>query len=460
MTCVRVLNRPIASSSRTARPCWPPTDRSAILRVAAPGSSSARATSTRRRSIVLAAPRYQRRGLDRSLAIETFDRVFAREVERPRLWPLVHDERAGARGARYSAADAARVRHRPGGDDRRSGSRLLCAVGRRGHAQSPVCALRATTWRGRSINCGPLWAATMRARSRAARSEAGDDDLRAAAERLGPALLGRAHQAPDGSLRWPSSGGRADLYAGASGIGLFFAALAAVTGASPGRTRRGRRCGESTRTRSWRRIPSCGGSASAAAGRRWPTRPRSQDICSRTSAWSPEARELALAIPLEAIDSDDVLDIEGGAAGALVALLAVHEVSPDDRLIAMAGRCVSRLLATQIRTGPDRGAWPSGEDSRPRPGFAHGAAGIAYALCRWAAHAADRRRVRGRSRRVGLRAADLCRQRRRLASRSPRWRPPRDGGVVPRRSRDCAGPCGRHRRRWPTRTWPPRSMRP
>jgi lantibiotic modifying enzyme len=101
------------------------------------------------------------------------------------------------------------------------------------------------------------------------------------------------------------------------------------------------------------------------------------------------AGELASAIPLDAIDTDVALDIEGGAAGALVACLAVHELSADRRLIELAARCVSRLLATQIRTGPDRGAWPAGEEGRSRPGFAHGAAGIAYALCRWGAHAGD-----------------------------------------------------------------------
>ena len=42
---------------------------------------------------ILAAPRYQRRGVDRSLAIETLARAFCRDVERPRLWSLLRDER-------------------------------------------------------------------------------------------------------------------------------------------------------------------------------------------------------------------------------------------------------------------------------------------------------------------------------------------------------------------------------
>ncbi|MCU0241002.1 MAG: type 2 lanthipeptide synthetase LanM, partial [Vicinamibacteria bacterium] len=42
---------------------------------------------------ILATPRYQRDGLTRSLAIETLYRVFQHETARPRLWPLVAEER-------------------------------------------------------------------------------------------------------------------------------------------------------------------------------------------------------------------------------------------------------------------------------------------------------------------------------------------------------------------------------
>jgi lantibiotic modifying enzyme len=101
------------------------------------------------------------------------------------------------------------------------------------------------------------------------------------------------------------------------------------------------------------------------------------------------AGELAASISVDAIDTDTALDIEGGAAGALVALLAVHAIGGDDRLIDVARRCVSRIRAAQIQTGPDRGAWLAGAEARPFAGFAHGAAGIAYALGRWAASTED-----------------------------------------------------------------------
>ena len=96
------------------------------------------------------------------------------------------------------------------------------------------------------------------------------------------------------------------------------------------------------------------------------------------------ALDYAVAIPREAIDADLFLDVEKGVAGALLALIAIHAVQPDERLEARAALCASRLLATQMRDGPDAGGWPAGTDARPRPGFAHGAAGIALALSRWA----------------------------------------------------------------------------
>ena len=236
---------------------------------------------------LLAAPRYQRRGLDRSLAIEMFDRVFIREIERPRLWPLVHDERQA-----LEALDIPRVTLPASGTDleattgevvhdyyARSGVEAMRSRLAAFSARRPGVPDRSTADRSGQPRCCR--------RPRALGTNAGsDDDLRAAAERVGLALLGRAHQGPDGSLRWPSSSGRTDLYSGASGIGLFFAALAAVT-------RRETMAGRGTagvagnRRRRSRAGSRAGGLASAAAGPRSPTRSRSPGICSRTSAWSP-----------------------------------------------------------------------------------------------------------------------------------------------------------------------------
>jgi type 2 lantibiotic biosynthesis protein LanM len=353
---------------------------------------------------VLAAPRYQRRGLDRSLAIETFARVFAGEVERPRLWPLVHEGRpplesldiprptlrADATDLEAPTGEVVRSLYAHSGIEatrRRLSAlsaddltyqidQLRTALGSADHT-SVESHVRAVESRARTV--ASEWD----------EARAADDMLGAAAECVALALLRRAHHGPDGSLRWTASRGRVDLYSGASGMALFFAALAAASGGERWREAAQqvlRGVVADTRESRWgseRRIGACTGLPSMAyamvlAGQ----------LLGDANTIA-RAGELAASIPGDAIDTDAALDIEGGAAGALVALLAVDAVRADDRLIELAGRCVSRLRATQIRNGPDRGAWPAGEQAQPLPGFAHGAAGIAYALCRWVARTGD-----------------------------------------------------------------------
>lgn len=85
------------------------------------------------------------------------------------------------------------------------------------------------------------------------------------------------------------------------------------------------------------------------------------------------------------IERDDRLDIIGGAAGCIAALLARHRCAPSARALAAATACGDHLLA---RARPmARGiAWPSAtEVEGPLTGFAHGAAGIAWALTKLAA---------------------------------------------------------------------------
>lgn len=339
---------------------------------------------------LMAAPRYQRRGVDRSLAIETFHQVFATDAGRPALWPAVYDERQALECLdvpRVTVPTAATDLAATTGDVSRdfyARSGLDAARDRLSRLDDEELARQLDQLRTALGGYDEVSASPPRARATA--TDAGG--LLAAAEQIGHAILARSRAAPGDALSWPSSAGRIDLYAGASGIGLFLAALAAVTGGSTW-------CDASQRV--WRGVEAeIAKHATPAPG---------IGACSGTMSvayamavagyWLDDARAVARAaahatvIPLEAIDEDLVLDVDGGAAGALLTLLAVHDLSPDDRLIAMARRCVSRLLDTQIRIGPDRGAWPSGSDARARPGFAHGAAGIASALCRYAAQSDD-----------------------------------------------------------------------
>jgi type 2 lantibiotic biosynthesis protein LanM len=78
--------------------------------------------------------------------------------------------------------------------------------------------------------------------------------------------------------------------------------------------------------------------------------------------------------PLVAATADridgEALDIIGGAAGCLAAMLAVHQATGSAAAWEVARRCADRLLD---RTGP------------ARPGFAHGDTGVGWALSRFAA---------------------------------------------------------------------------
>jgi len=336
---------------------------------------------------VMASPRYQRSGIARSMAVELLHRVFVAETDRPTLWPLVHDERVAlerldiprvtlaASATSLVASSGRQVQgyfHRSGLDEVR---RRVASLGI-GALDRHIDLLRAALGRGvASALPGP-------------RASSPEETLVAAAERLAAVVLARAVRRADGRLEWPSSDGRDDLYGGSSGVGVFFAALAAVTG-----------------DEGWRATASLilrPLAAPAAAGS--PQAPRLGACTGRPSVayglslagWllgdddlGGAAQRIGCGITLDVIDADTVLDIEGGAAGALAALLAIHQRWPADRLMTLARRCAERLVATQIRSGEQHGAWLAGDRPLARPGFAHGAAGIAAALSRWADHTGD-----------------------------------------------------------------------
>ncbi len=93
------------------------------------------------------------------------------------------------------------------------------------------------------------------------------------------------------------------------------------------------------------------------------------------------AHRIAGALSPERIGRDQRFDVEGGAAGALLALLSLEAVSPRPGLAARARACASHLLDHQIPSGEDAGGWPSVQ-GWPVAGFAHGASGILTALAR------------------------------------------------------------------------------
>ena len=103
-----------------------------------------------------------------------------------------------------------------------------------------------------------------------------------------------------------------------------------------------------------------------------------------------DARRVADLITEDLIASDRVLDVIGGAAGALLSLLALHEARPDRRILERAIACGGRLIEARTPTEAGLRAWVTDEGLRTT-GFSHGTAGIAYALLRLYEHTRDAR---------------------------------------------------------------------
>jgi type 2 lantibiotic biosynthesis protein LanM len=93
-----------------------------------------------------------------------------------------------------------------------------------------------------------------------------------------------------------------------------------------------------------------------------------------------DARRAAGLIGDREIGGDRTYDLVGGAAGAILGLLALHAADPGAGALARAVDCGRHLLERRIPEG-DALCWPS-RTGRPFTGFSHGVAGIAHALLR------------------------------------------------------------------------------
>lgn len=94
-----------------------------------------------------------------------------------------------------------------------------------------------------------------------------------------------------------------------------------------------------------------------------------------------DARAVAKLITPERIANDDLLDVFLGAAGSLLGLLALYEASPDPEILGRAICCGQHLLHARTPSVADCRVWPTLAHAHTT-GFAHGTAGIVYALLR------------------------------------------------------------------------------
>jgi type 2 lantibiotic biosynthesis protein LanM len=343
-------------------------------------------------SAVLAAPRYQRDGARRSAAMDVLLRPFTRSAARPGVWPLVIEERRALDALDvpyfWTAPDTTEVvagSHpvvsgyfvRSGGDavvtrlqalseDDRTRQADLVALVLSGSPKSrfatPAPAAPGPPVEASFLRFADWIAAEMRLWAR----EDGDG-----------LIWPRPSAAPDSR-----SDGRLLLYDGAVGIALFFAAHDAVSGADGPRddvteraTRSVLRSVEDGRflTAAGDRIGVADGLGSLVYGLTWIARLTGRAAC--LDAASVIASEIDRRVA-----TDRHLDLLSGAAGAILACLALEAESNDARWLDTAAKCADRLRATGLRSHGGV-AWPDA-GGKLLVGFAHGAAGIAYALWR------------------------------------------------------------------------------
>lgn len=189
--------------------------------------------------------------------------------------------------------------------------------------------------------------------------------------------------------RWSFATCQADLYEGAPGIVLFLAELERATG--EGRfgdlARRGLAAVDALLERGTvaLRVPGAWNGIGgliytfSRLGVLW----GDESLLERAASWLPDLRAVA--------EGDDHFDLMNGAAGAIAALLALHEVRPEAGALEVARVCGERLAAGAVPQA--RGvAWPpSVPGIQPLAGFSHGTAGMSWALLRLAGATGDER---------------------------------------------------------------------
>jgi lantibiotic modifying enzyme len=198
----------------------------------------------------------------------------------------------------------------------------------------------------------------------------------AACNWLGP----REVPGADGPLVAYCAGG-ADLYAGTSGIALFLGQIYALTGEP--RYRRTATGAVRQALAYYTTIPPAEriGFYTGWPGVAWALT-RLAHLCD-TPAWTEAAQRIAYTLVhgLDRQGSLPMLDVIGGAAGAIAALLSLYAATGQGFLIAGALDLGDALVAGARAAGDATWPPPAGMPAAyPLTGFAHGAAGCAWAL--------------------------------------------------------------------------------
>ncbi len=180
-----------------------------------------------------------------------------------------------------------------------------------------------------------------------------------------------------------------DLYNGTSGIAVFLAAHAAMTGrpssedlalAAVAHLRKNLRSRNAARM-----ARSLGtGGATGLGSIVYALTVMSRFL--RDDALLADAQVAAQLFSDDLIAADNQLDVIGGSAGGILGLLRLYRETQSGDVLKRATRCGEHLLA-QRRVGPEgRRSWNGqGSSAQALNGMSHGAAGFAYALASLAA---------------------------------------------------------------------------
>lgn len=361
-------------------------------------------------------PRYLRDGRDRSIVLESLTQAFANDTDRPEVWPLVRHEIESMERMDVPYFTVATDRRTLDVRDtsiedcfRTSGLEALQARLRSMHPadrRHQVGLIRA------SIQARAGWKTLESTASDGAEADfdsvppLSDRRAREAATRIARHLNAAAIWSTEETATWvgltfmpeveryqlqvlPNA-----LFDGVSGVGLFLAAHGRICDDADSRT---------TARAAFRglslsiRAPQFDEQVAARLGiggtYGWGSIAyaftRASQLLDDASLLDDACVAASFVTP-SLIATDDTLDVCGGAAGAILGLLAVHDQTRRADVLERAVRCGEHLLDTRVTTSTGHRAWAAGGGG-PITGFSHGASGIAYALLRLFAETGDER---------------------------------------------------------------------
>lgn len=357
-------------------------------------------------------PRLLRDGADRSIELEQLGRMLvpprallAEPDRRPVLWPVLAAELAAMQLGDipfFTAGAASTSIHLPEGEvtgafELSSHDAVVERLSSMGaeDLERQVAFVEGSMYAhlARDVAPGPFHEVEATVADRSAIGS--DDVLVQQALDLAESIRSRAIRAPDGSASWIAPQlltrvGRYqlqpmnfDLYSGSAGVAVF---LAAADRFAPGSG-----FGDLARSAlqpvhrelglGADRLAATMGIGAAAGLGSLTYALRTVGVLLGDAFLLDQARTAAGSITPARIDTDVHHDVVGGAAGAVLGLLALHETAPEEWLLRRAVHAGEHLLGRRTPGTSGLRSWASPDGIRGS-GFAHGTAGVAYALLR------------------------------------------------------------------------------